>query len=140
MHLCRECAQQGGEFSSGIDFQNMLASLFQQPQVWTAPPDVGRKCTVCGSTLQDIQKRSQLGCSHCYTAFGKEVNTLLRRVHGTTTHAGKIPASSHGRIRLERQVEELREELQKAIAAEQYERAAELRDEIRSLQQQLQEG
>ncbi len=140
MHLCHDCAQQGGEFSSGIDFQNMLASLFHQPQVWTAAPDVGRRCAVCGSTLEDIQKRSQMGCSHCYTEFNKEVNTLLRRIHGTTTHAGKVPVASQGRIRLERQMESLREQLQKVIAAEEYEKAAELRDEIRSLQQQLQEG
>ena len=141
MHLCQECAQQSGEFSGGFDFQNILASLFQQPHVWSSsPPTQTRKCPVCGSTVQDIQKRSQMGCSRCYQEFDKEVNTLLRRIHGTTTHSGKVPAASHGRIRLERQMDELKGKLQQAIAEEKYEQAAELRDAIRDLQRELQEG
>ncbi len=136
-HLCKECAQQSSEFSTGIDFQNMLSSFFEYPQTWGQKARPKQGCPVCGSTLTDIQNRSQLGCSQCYTTFDSEVNTLLRRIHGTTEHVGKIPESSHGRIRLERQVQDLREQLQQAIAEEQYEKAAELRDQIRSLEGQL---
>ena len=51
-------------------------------------------------------------------------------------HAGKVPQRSGGSIDREAQVRQLLRELDSAVAAEQFERAAEVRDRLRSLEEQ----
>ena len=49
-----------------------------------------------------------------------------------------MPLKSHAKTRIERQVQQLRDQLQQAIDVENYEEAARLRDEIRALESRLQ--
>ena len=94
VHLCQECAQHYDEFLPGFsinfDFSNMLASLFEQSNIWgkTSQPTVA--CSNCNQTLADIQRIGELGCSGCYETFKNEINPLLRRIHGSTRHVGKF--------------------------------------------------
>ncbi len=131
-HVCSECAKQFSGFHSGIDFSNMLSSMFGQPQIGTA-------CPTCQSSLTEIQKRGQLGCSDCYETFRQELTGLLRRIHGTTKHMGKMPEKGYARVKAQRQLQGLKEQLQTAISRENYEQAAELRDEIRRIEKQMDE-
>ncbi len=133
-HLCQECAREYGDFTDMIDLPNIFAGMFDAPKVWGAIPKPSSSCSVCGLELADIRRVNQLGCSECYQTFRRELEPLLRRLHGTTRHVGKVPAKSHARIHLDRQLGQLREQLQQAISAENYELAAALRDEIRQLE------
>lgn len=129
-HLCSECAKQFSGFHSGIDFSNMLSSMF-------GPPQIGTACPTCHSSLADVQKRGQLGCSDCYQVFRQELSGLLRKIHGTTNHMGKVPAKGYARVKAQRQLEGLRQQLQTAVSRENYEQAAELRDEIRRIEGEM---
>jgi protein arginine kinase activator len=55
-------------------------------------------------------------------------------MHAGTKHLGKVPAGSVSRIKFERSVENLREELSEAVEKEDFEKAAKLRDELRDLE------
>ncbi len=74
-----------------------------------------------------------------YQAFEKELTPLLQRAHGLersqeTHHVGKVPTRRGGTgVPMKRQVDvaKLRKELARAVEAEDYERAAKLRDQIR---------
>jgi len=141
VNLCQQCAQgYSSGFAVGFDLQSILANLFDAPKVWgtVAPPDQ-RRCPTCGSSLADIQKRAQLGCSECYRVFQDEVDGILRRIHSTTHHVGKIPAAGYTKIRLQREIEAKRRELEECVRLEQFEKAAELRDQVRELEKRLQQ-
>lgn len=133
VHLCQDCAREVSDFGSGIDIPNLFASFFDHPQTWGGAT-VKAKCTTCGSTLADLQNLDQLGCSDCYTTFKVELQPLLRRLHGTNKHIGKVPVRGYQKLSLDRKVEALREQLTHAIAIEKYEEAAQLRDQIRKLE------
>ena len=48
-------------------------------------------CKRCGTRLTDFYHTGMLGCSECYGAFEKEIETALRKVQGRTFHVGKTP-------------------------------------------------
>ncbi len=139
VNLCQACAQgYSSGFAAGFNLQNILANMFDLPKVWgtVSPPDQ-RRCPTCHSSLADIQQRAQLGCSDCYTVFQGEVDTILRRIHSTTQHVGKVPATGYTKIRLQRRIEEKRRQMEECVRMEQFEQAAILRDEVRELEKRL---
>lgn len=48
-------------------------------------------CPNCGARLSYFLQTGMLGCSGCYTAFEKEITSVVRKMHGRTIHAGKKP-------------------------------------------------
>ncbi|MFN9027735.1 MAG: UvrB/UvrC motif-containing protein, partial [Akkermansiaceae bacterium] len=97
------------------------------------PMGSGKSCPQCGFSMEDFQKVRRFGCASCYKVFASELAPMLRGMHKGATHLGKVPEGlieSHFRIQ---RIEELQAKLDQAIASESYEEAAELRDEIRKL-------
>ena len=97
--------------------------------------DVGHKCSFCGLTFGQFRETGRLGCPHCYQTFEAHLRRLLRRIHGSVQHVGKVylppdPTASE----MEKRLDGLRRKLHRAIEAEDFERAAEVRDQIRSLE------
>jgi len=58
-------------------------------------------------------------------------------VHGSTAHAGKLPKRGGIKVKIKRQMTDLKQELKQRIADEEFEEAAHLRDEIRELEKQI---
>jgi len=79
-------------------------------------------------------KSRQLGCSNCYKTYGDRLVPLLRRLHGNIQYNGKFPSRAFGSIKISREIEKLKEQLNIAIKNEEYEKAAILRDQIRNLE------
>jgi len=98
------------------------------------------KCDICGLSYDKFKSTGRFGCSNCYNVFGERLNPLFKRVHGNTTHTGKIPSRAGVRIKTIRLVEKLKIELEKAIQNEEYEKAAQLRDEIKEIAAKSKEG
>ena len=96
-------------------------------------------CPNCGATYKEFQKSGMLGCVHCYQAFKKPLEPLLMRVHGNTQHAGRIPGGIKSNVSIQMNIDRLKQQLVKAIAQEEYEEAAKLRDQIRALKSQITE-
>jgi protein arginine kinase activator len=147
LHLCEVCAQEKGEympgFENGFSFHQLLSGLLNlDPSLSGHENPATRKpqsfrCSTCGLTYNQFSKIGRFGCSNCYTTFRDRLEPLLRRVHGHTTHHGKIPQRTKGELKIRRKLEQLKQEMQLKIQAEEFEEAARLRDEIRSLQEHL---
>lgn len=144
MHLCEDCAKHKQEFSIStvnfgfpMSFQNIVDGLFE---VMGAPKqhinEVSR-CSVCGMSFEDFRSVGKVGCSNCYETFSANMLPLIKRVHGNISHTGKIPKRTGGLIKFKRDVEKLKEELKLLVANEEYEKAANIRDEIRTLENEL---
>ena len=91
-------------------------------------------CESCGTTHQEFKKGGRLGCEACYHVFRPVLDPLLDGMHAGTKHLGKVPASSVSRIKFEKSVVSLRGELSEAVEREDFEKAAELRDQLRDLE------
>lgn len=91
-------------------------------------------CPGCGVSLTVVARTGRVGCAHCYEHFTRALSPYIRRIHGPTVHTGAIPGSAGPELRKKRRAAELKTELQRAIEAQDFERCAVLRDEIRELE------
>jgi protein arginine kinase activator len=91
---------------------------------------VDMKCPNCGLTYSEFVKDGKLGCSQCYEIFKKQIKPLLERLHGYSEHSGKIPYAIRLRNNRIQQIKKIKDELKEAVSKEEYEKAAQLRDQI----------
>lgn len=144
-HLCDSCAREKGELLpgsvNGFSIHNLLSGLIDfEPSMGkgaTPPPTTSLQCKECGLTYSQFSKIGRFGCSHCYQAFAQRLDPLFRRVHGHTTHIGKVPTRSGGKIKVKKEIQQLKHELQQTIEQEEFEKAAKLRDQIRQLEKEV---
>ena len=139
MHLCPECAakvKKEGFFEESFPFgTSLFGSLFGLGMPQRSVPSA-KKCEGCGAGFADIRREGKAACPRCYTTFARELEPTLRSLHGNVTHVGRAPALRKGVKQKAQRLEELRTALRSAIAAEEYEKAATLRDEIKSLEKE----
>lgn len=137
-NLCRECAELKGLAKSLnlalSSLSDMLAGMIRDI-INEQGEDKAVQCPNCGLALTDFKKLGRLGCPQCYQTFSANLNPLLRRIHGSNQHLGKrrgdgSPVAQTGPD----QIRKLKTMLKEAVAREDYERAAVLRDEIRELE------
>ncbi len=143
IHICSHCAEEKGfDYLKKSNFAmgDLLSGLLSSAAKAVERKDARGQCSNCGMTFSRFKKGGRLGCPECYEVFRKQLLPLLRSVHGETRHVGKVPNRFGEEVTLKRRVLELRKELSRAIEMEEYERAAEIRDEIRSLDTFIGEG
>ena len=97
-------------------------------------PQEEKTCPVCGRTFRDFRETGKFGCGNCYKAFQGSVNQVLKQIHQSPVHTGKIPSRGSEKLRLQRQLETLRRNLEKAVKEENYEEAARLHREIKEFE------
>ena len=136
-HLCETCAQEmelpGGEVQhKPIDEVWKLLQMSALKSKKHAPKSV-RKCPSCGTTEDSLRRKGRLGCSECYEVFSDYLEGLLERMHGASTHSGRVPGHCPEANQRKRRIEEAESELTRAVKEEDFERAAELRDEVQRL-------
>lgn len=139
VHLCEACAAERGlqpePLPQNLPLADFLSKMSQDPSEGEPDPARDEACPYCGLTTAAFKEGGRLGCPQCYSTFDTSLRSLLRRIHGGTQHMGKVylpPDPTSGE--LERRLDALRSKLLRAVDAEDFERAAELRDEIRSLE------
>ncbi|MGM7724552.1 UvrB/UvrC motif-containing protein [Metabacillus sp. Hm71] len=150
VHICEHCAKENSEFfmfnvNPGFSLNNLLTGLLnmesgniksEEKNVF-ASNDVPQ-CSRCKMTFQQFKKVGRLGCSNCYHTFKNYITPILRRVHGgNTAHSGKIPKRIGGDIHIRKQIEDLKNKIHHLIVQEEFEQAAMVRDQIRTLEKQL---
>lgn len=139
IHLCDECARKREDIDAFIPFSinDLLSSFLDvdegQKQIQYSTKSV-LKCKRCGMTYDQFKKIGRLGCSNCYNAFKNELAPVLRRVHGSLQHSGKVPKKAGADLINKREIDRLKSELKDAISQEAFEKAAELRDRIKELE------
>ena len=139
--VMRYCARKRGEVEFGSEGQlslgEMLAAfLHHQAASSNAEPagPVPEPCPACGLTYERLVHTGKLGCGECFRHFGPQVERILRHVHGNVRHAGRSPRRGGGPLQVTLRVARLKRELAACVQAEDFERAAVLRDEIRALE------
>ena|SRR3989338_205381 len=138
LNLCEDCAREkGAQMEEHFGLSELLAGLTDIGT--TVEPEVAitTKCPNCGLTYQNFRKIGRLGCGECYEIFKKELGPLLKRIHGSDRHVGKIPLKGGKTIKDTRTLQDLKMRLEKAIQTEEFEEAAKLRDKIRDLEQKV---
>ncbi len=132
--LCSDCAKKYGYASflddAGFDLDKLFGSFMEG----IPSPRALKRCQLCGSSFEDIAKSGKVGCAECYDTFYDELLPSVRRIHGRTSHTGKLAHSAGAGVKLRNEIARCRTELEQAIKAQEFEKAAELRDRIRELE------
>jgi protein arginine kinase activator len=136
VHLCEACAAAKGLEPTGnpgnFPLTDFLAQVGKGAGESTAAPG---PCPYCNLRLEDFKKTGRLGCSHCYVSFEANLKGLLRRLHGNTQHVGKVYLPPDPtRAEQQERLAGLRRKLDRAVESEDFERAAQIRDMIRTLE------
>lgn len=153
LHLCEECSRKLGitdkmDFKMPtLDFSNFFGSFledFSTPDFMPLLNEVKQvKCESCGSTFDDIINTGRYGCANCYDVFEDRMDPILKKLQGANRHNGRLGKISNNKVKYEEtektrksngnknKLEELQEDLKKAIKEERYEDAAKIRDEIK---------
>ena len=135
-HLCERCAVEENliqlhkpNFSAEL-LENFIASAKD-----SASGDANLVCDECGISYVEFRNQGLLGCPKDYDTFSEALTPLIERAHdGGTHHVGKAPQSMGAVRSAQQEIRRLKRQLDEAVAAEDYERAAELRDSIRALE------
>ena len=135
LHLCEECAiKKGSEMEDHFGLADLLSGLADFGAKLEKGEELSLKCKNCGMTYKDFKKQGRLGCGECYIYFKKNLEPLLKRIHGANQHLGKVPAMLPRELKSEVNLEDLKKSLKIAIDKEEFEEAAKLRDMIRELE------
>lgn len=148
LSLCEPCAREVQTESMGfmpqMNLHHFLAGLFNNeflaPGFGRQTANEGVKCAACGMTEAQFAQKGLLGCGECYKYFSDRLEPMLRRIHGTSSHTGKVPERTGGVVKITQRIERLKKQLKEAIGQEEFETAAQLRDQIRELEKELHEG
>ena len=141
--LCDDCTRElSGELGLFDPFSFSLDNLFSQmlaPHTHKVQSlnELEGSCPMCGTTLREISRTGKVGCPECYHKFSEALIPSIQKIHGRTSHTGKVPRSAGIQLRLQSRIGELQEKLKQAVAEQRYEDAASLRDEITSLKEQV---
>lgn len=137
-HLCEGCARKQNLISDDptpqLNLQPLLQLILGQMGLSSTPSEVdpaGLTCPTCGLKYAHFRNDGRLGCPDDYDAFRPALLPLLDRIHRSTAHTGKAPAIFRKQAEAS-ELAELKERLRAAVAAERYEDAARLRDQIRA--------
>ena len=126
-HLCASCAAQmgyGNIFGGfGLSMDNLIGSFLGDKVTRKEKEGDVQRCSCCGSSFEDIVSSGKVGCSECYSVFRDRLIPSIQRIHP--------------RAQIKSRLEEARKALTQAIEKQEFERAAQLRDEIRNLESQV---
>jgi protein arginine kinase activator len=135
--LCNECVTEMGITNNMFDIPmfNMMNEFnpfksFNNEGSLSTP----KVCTLCGSSFNDIIKSGKAGCAKCYDVFRGEFDRIITNIHGKVTHNGRAPKEFKIKNDKMKKLTGLKNKLSEVIAAQEFEQAAKIRDEINMLE------
>ena len=118
-HLCSECAEHlgyGDAFSGfGFDVAGLFGNFFGDAVHSLGAPRKVVRCPKCGFSFNDIVREGRVGCAECY------------KIASTAEPVSEEEAKNDEK-------EELKKQMDEAVAAQNFELAAQLRDRIKELE------
>jgi protein arginine kinase activator len=137
--LCEACSKEKGiDDPTQFSLADLLLGLGAAQEMVQSTPGGGEaRCPTCGFTQADFKKTGRLGCAACYTTFAEGLEGLLKSMHKGIRHIGKVPRTQQQTRDFAERLHQLQEKLQRAVSEEQFEQAAQLRDELRELRERL---
>lgn len=138
LDLCEQCAEEVGVGgSSTAPLSGFLSGLMEGDK---QQKNVKDACPSCKMTYEDFRRTGRLGCGSCYEAFNEGLVYLIETIHKSKRHLGKVPQTAVKEFESVSKIEDLEKKLKKAIETENFEEAAKLRDEVRSLKKEGKES
>lgn len=153
-HLCSDCMKKMESTLAGGNIHSFLSSILGMLSAANTE-DTQPVCSSCGLRFSEFERTGRLGCANCYKDFQKELGPMLQRIHGSSQHTGRTPAQQVCASACEaetdpkakeavptrqelnaQRIEELRQKMDEAVAVENFEAAAQYRDEMRALAQE----
>jgi protein arginine kinase activator len=141
--LCKQCAERRG-FAEPLGktmtfpLADFLSSMVGESGAVVPEQLAQITCPVCGMTYKTFAKTGKLGCGSCFEAYRQPLVDLLRKIHGSTRHRGKRYTGGDSAMEPLKEEARIRDELRRAIEAEDFERAAQLRDTLKEVRKKLQ--
>ena len=141
LNLCQSCAAEISPYQKKLagaqaNLDSILAGLLANEKEKKRTTDVDITCRGCGLPFATYRESLFLGCADCYDSFGEHLLADLRKFHGSTCHQGKVPKRFQSRITMQRDIRQMRKQMEEAIKQENFELAAQLRDKVNSLENQ----
>jgi protein arginine kinase activator len=134
LDLCEDCAKaKGVNDPAGFALADLMLGLGASQEIEQAGGGVELKCPRCGFSQADFKKSGRLGCPECYKTFAEALEGLLKTMHKGTRHEGKVPEALRATREQSDRLKLLQKKLAKAIEQENFEEAAQLRDEIKQI-------
>lgn len=138
--LCADCMAKMNMNLAAGNVKHLLSAIMsaitggeEAEAIPAAAPQEEVVCPKCSTTLSRFTKSGKLGCPHCYTAFREQLTPMLQQIHGRVQHAGRKPIEDEGAQRRRDMYDRLTRQLERAVAMEDFETAATLRDQLRHL-------
>ena len=94
-------------------------------------------CPNCGKSIEDVKTDRRVGCPFCYTAFSGYIEKMLKKTQGTFIHVGMAPKKSDKKEKLKNAYFKSKRALKVAIKNEDYEKAHEINEDIKLIEEQL---
>ncbi len=133
VNLCEGCSKEKGvDDPTGFALADLLLGLGAAQEIERG--GAMQKCPVCGFSQADFKKTGRLGCSHCYETFAEGLQSLIKGMHKGPVHLGKKPSRLAKSLEREAQLKTLQRDLRRAVSEENYESAAQLRDQIKQFE------
>ena len=151
MFLCDKCSKEleigDMSFNMPIDFSSFFGDFINEYNNSFMPLLTKQKpvrCDNCKMTFDEFVNQGKFGCSHCYDTFSENIDTILKRLHGSNRYVGrKVSKKDETNIALENEtsvedekIKELKSIIKKLIKEEKYEEAAKVRDEIKKIEEE----
>jgi protein arginine kinase activator len=128
--VCAECARERG-FTEVEKLKASVGEIIAELKTRIADGDAKKVCSRCGLSYAEFKRQGRLGCAECYSSFHDELLPLIRRIHDAVQHVGRTASGGRKHAQMKMNMQKLREALSGAIQAEDYEKAAALRDQLR---------
>lgn len=136
-HLCEECAKKNQTIlNSNFSMENLFSAMLNNAFNKTYLPAKG--CSKCGMTYDTFRNTGKFGCSQCIDSFKPRLMPVIKSMQGYERHAGKIPKRAGGTYKIQMDLDRLKNDLKKAVEREEYELAAQLRDQIHEIENRMQ--
>ncbi len=139
MHLCEEHARGFLQKESANPAASIAGALAKQLNLGQTKQELAeldqKECPVCGISFFEFRNTGRLGCPYDYTHFADDLMPLLTNIHDSVEHRGKRPRRAAASADSQAQMIQLRREMEEAVDREDYERASEIRDELRVIEE-----
>ena len=165
-NLCSHCAREMdfGQYGAVLDGEFPLGRLLSgilglEEDEEDTDERAAVVCPTCGTSFDDFVENSRFGCPDCYSVFDPLISDHIRHLQGSEKHVGKHPAGFQPdpamigedagpgedpvnipELSKEEKIRLMEARLKDAVRREEYEEAAKLRDEIRALKEERQNG
>lgn len=142
LNLCTECARELGYLNQGegmFDLSSFFGDFLSMPSFAPSVTKV-MACPECATTFDEFKRTGFVGCERCYDEFKDAIEATLEQIQPSTTHKGRLGGEAGAKIQKTNELDRLKEQLKRAILDEKYEDAAVLRDKIKKIEEEKDNG